>query len=294
MPCSTVPTRANSPTRTSSWPGRSATPREAPWETRPRPEIRTRLRSVREDTTGAQLDVSREASRLFWAQGVDATSGDQIAEAVGLSTRTIWRHFRSKESCAEPIVTQGVEWEMSTLHSWPPQLSLEVHFAAESNRFGREASDVERMDTALAVKMIRLADTEPAIRTAWLMACDQVEREMAEIIAQRLRLPAEDLDVRLHAAAASAALRVLNENIGAAILGGRRPPGLRRRPCPDRASGTQGHRRSRGGSCHHLSDDNRPRTGRRVRGDTCPDGRSPDDGATPCPGTGRRRPARRT
>jgi AcrR family transcriptional regulator len=142
---------------------------------------------------------------------------------VGLSTRTIWRHFRSKESCAEPIVTQGVEWEMSTLHSWPPQLSLEVHFAAESNRFGREASDVERMDTALAVKMIRLADTEPAIRTAWLMACDQVEREMAEIIAQRLRLPAEDLDVRLHAAAASAALRVLNENIGAAILGGADP-----------------------------------------------------------------------
>ncbi|QDL75457.1 TetR/AcrR family transcriptional regulator [Streptomyces malaysiensis] len=170
-----------------------------------------------------RLDVSREASRLFWAQGVDATSGDQIAEAVGLSTRTIWRHFRSKESCAEPIVMRGVEWEMSTLRSWPPQLSLEVHFAAESNKFSREASDVERMDTELAIKMIRLADTEPAIRTAWLMACDQVEREMAEIIAERLGLPAEDLDVRLHAAAASAALRVLNEHIGAAILEGTDP-----------------------------------------------------------------------
>ncbi|OPF84275.1 TetR family transcriptional regulator [Streptomyces antioxidans] len=170
-----------------------------------------------------RLDVSREASRLFWAQGVDATSGDQIAEAVGLSTRTIWRHFRSKESCAEPIVMRGVEWEMSTLRSWPPQLSLEVHFAAESSKFGREASDVERMDTELAIKMIRLADTEPAIRTAWLMACDQVEREMAEIIAGRLGLPAEDLDVRVHAAAASAALRVLNEHIGAAILEGTDP-----------------------------------------------------------------------
>ncbi|MEU0843056.1 helix-turn-helix domain-containing protein [Streptomyces sp. NPDC005962] len=170
-----------------------------------------------------RLDVSREASRLFWAQGVDATSGDQIAEAVGLSTRTIWRHFRSKESCAEPIVMRGVEWEMATLRSWPPQLSLEVHFAAESNKFGREASDVERMDTELAIKMIRLADTEPAIRTAWLMACDQVEREMAEIIAGRLGLPAEDLDIRVHAAAASAALRVLNEHIGAAILEGTDP-----------------------------------------------------------------------
>jgi AcrR family transcriptional regulator len=170
-----------------------------------------------------RLDVSREASRLFWAQGVDTTSGDQTAEAVGLSTRTIWRHFRSKESCAEPIVMRGVEWEMSTLRSWPQQLSLEGHFAAESNKFGREASDVERMDTELAIKMIRMADTQPAIRTAWLMACDQVEREMAEIIAGRLGLPAEDLDVRLHAAAASAALRVLNEHIGAAILEGADP-----------------------------------------------------------------------
>lgn len=170
-----------------------------------------------------RLDVSREASRLFWAQGVDATSGDQIAEAVGLSTRTIWRHFRSKESCAEPIVMRGVEWEMATLRSWPQQLSLEVHFATESNKFGRGASDVERMDTELAIKMIRLADTEPAIRTAWLMACDQVEREMADIIAGRLGLPAEDLDVRLHAAAASAALPVLNEHIGAAILEGTDP-----------------------------------------------------------------------
>lgn len=170
-----------------------------------------------------RLEISREACRLFWDQGVDATSGDQIAEAVGLSTRTIWRHFRSKESCAEPIVVQGVDWEMSTLRSWPAHLPLEEHFVAETHRYGREASPVERADTELAIKMIRLADTEPAIRTAWLMACDQVEREMGEIFAIRLRLPVEDLDVRLHAASASAALRVINEDIGAGFLRGEDP-----------------------------------------------------------------------
>lgn len=109
-----------------------------------------------------RLEISREASRLFWEQGVDGTSGDQIAEAVGLSTRTVWRHFRSKESCAEPIVSQGLEWEMSALRSWPRDLSLEEHFSAETRRFGREASDVEQADNTLAMKMIRLADTEPA------------------------------------------------------------------------------------------------------------------------------------
>ena len=170
-----------------------------------------------------RLEISREASRLFWEQGVDATSGDQIAEAVGVSTRTIWRHFRSKESCAEPIVAQGLEWEMATLRSWPPDRSLEEHFAAEGARHSRAADPVERADTRLAMRMVLLADRDPALRTAWLMACDEVEREMAAIVARRLGLPADDLQVRLHAAAASAALRVVNEDIGAALLRGGDP-----------------------------------------------------------------------
>ncbi|MEV5980907.1 helix-turn-helix domain-containing protein [Streptomyces sp. NPDC052114] len=170
-----------------------------------------------------RLEISREACRLFWDQGVDATSGDQIAEAVGLSVRTIWRHFRSKESCAEPIVMEGVKLEMSTLRSWPPELSLEAHFLAESTRIGQELGPVEAADSLLAMKMIRLADSEPAIRTAWLMACDQVEREMAEIIARRLQLPVKDTEVRLHAAAAAATLRVINEDVGASLLDGADP-----------------------------------------------------------------------
>ncbi|GAA1932437.1 TetR/AcrR family transcriptional regulator [Streptomyces durmitorensis] len=167
-----------------------------------------------------RLEISREASRLFWAQGVDATSGDQIADAVGLSTRTIWRHFRSKESCAEPIVTQGVEWEMRTLRDWPANLSLEDHLAAEVARHHNAADAGEQADTLLAIKMIRLADHEPPIRTAWLMACDQVEREMTAIIAKRLGRPADEFAMRLYGAAASAAFRVFNEELGAAALRG--------------------------------------------------------------------------
>ena len=46
----------------------------------------------------ARLDVSRHACALFWERGVSGTSGDDIAAAAGLSTRTIWRYFRSKEA----------------------------------------------------------------------------------------------------------------------------------------------------------------------------------------------------
>ncbi|MFE6157874.1 TetR/AcrR family transcriptional regulator [Streptomyces sp. NPDC056486] len=167
-----------------------------------------------------RLEISREAARLFWEQGVAATSGDQIAEAVGLSTRTIWRHFRSKESCAEPVVMQGVVTLLSVLRSWPRQSSIEDHLATELIRLRHEKPPVDLADEMLAMKMIRLADTEPALRTAWLMACDQTEREMCVIVGSRLGLSAGDLDVRVHAAAAAAVVRLLDEHIGAALLTG--------------------------------------------------------------------------
>lgn len=180
------------------------------------PQRRERLR----------LEISREAARLFWEQGVAATSGDQIAQAVGLSTRTIWRHFRSKESCAEPIVLQGVVTLLTVLRAWPRQSSLEDHLVTELTRLGREEPPVKLADEMLAMKMIRLADTEPALRTAWLMACDQTERELCAIVGDRLDRPADDLQVRLYAASASSVVRVLDEHIGAAILAGSGPAGF--------------------------------------------------------------------
>lgn len=170
-----------------------------------------------------RMDISREACRLFWEQGVDATTGDRIARAVGVSTRTLWRHFRNKESCAEPIVTRGAAWETAVLRRWPPHLSLEVHLAAEARRYARAATDLDRLDDLLATRMAVLAATEPAVRTAWLMARDQARRELAEAIAHRTRRPPDDLQVLLYAAAASASVRVLHETVGAALLTGADP-----------------------------------------------------------------------
>ena len=58
----------------------------------------------RSKTEEARLAVSRHAAELFWKHGVDGTSGDAIAEASGLSKRTVWRYFRSKEACVEPLL----------------------------------------------------------------------------------------------------------------------------------------------------------------------------------------------
>ena len=165
-----------------------------------------------------RLEISREAARLFWAQGVAGTSGDQIAEAVGLSTRTIWRHFRTKESCAEPIVMQAGITLTDVLRAWPRTLTLQEHLTAALGELTPETLPVNLGDELLGMQMIRLAECEPALRTAWLMACHQVETKLRVIFADRLQRSADDLDVRKHAAAASGALRVLDEHVGAAVL----------------------------------------------------------------------------
>ncbi|WP_224305403.1 TetR/AcrR family transcriptional regulator [Streptomyces olivaceus] len=170
-----------------------------------------------------RLEISREASRLFWEQGVAATTGDQIARAVGLSTRTLWRHFRNKESCAEPVLLRGVEWGTSMLRDWPRHVPLEDHFTSHVRHYTLRATRTDHLDDLLAVQMSVLARTEPAIRAGWLMACDQAQRELAEIIAARVDLPADGLLVRVHAAAASAVIRAHSEYIGAALLTGADP-----------------------------------------------------------------------
>lgn len=167
-----------------------------------------------------RLEISREAARLFSKQGVAATSGEQIADAVGLSVRTIWRHFPNKESCAEPIVAQGVEWFMTMLRTWPRDRSLRDHFAQERAKGPREWDAVQASDNRLSIQMVELSRTEPAVRAAWLAASDRVEREMVVVLARRSGRPQDDLEVRRHAAAAVAVVRVINEDAAKALMAG--------------------------------------------------------------------------
>lgn len=54
-------------------------------------------------------EIARAAVELFVDQGVTATTGEQIAQAVGVSSRTLWRYFPSKESCVSPLFAAGID-----------------------------------------------------------------------------------------------------------------------------------------------------------------------------------------
>lgn len=163
----------------------------------------------------AILSVSRHAARLFVERGVAGTSGDDIAAAAGLSKRTVWRYFRNKESCVEPLLRSTSLRFMTILRDWPRKASIEgwlQHSLSEARTAQELADDV------LAVRLVALLPGEPALRAAWLMTAQWGEEQLAGIVAERLDRSPNDVQVRLCAATVMAAIRVVDETISLAAV----------------------------------------------------------------------------
>ncbi|MEU9413055.1 helix-turn-helix domain-containing protein [Streptomyces sp. NPDC048281] len=161
-----------------------------------------------------RLEISRHAVRLFAAHGVAATSGEQIARAAGVSERTLWRYFPSKESCVEPLLTRSVAAFRTVLHAWPPGVDLTEHLRAAY----RPALDPSADGDAEAVlTVIRLTHGEPALRAVYLVLRERAEDTFAEVLAERAGGAADPLDVRMRAATMSAVLKVATDDLARAV-----------------------------------------------------------------------------
>ncbi|MEU0742845.1 TetR family transcriptional regulator [Streptomyces sp. NPDC006134] len=158
-----------------------------------------------------RLEIARAAVDLFVSQGVTATTGEQIARAVGVSARTVWRYFPSKESCVRPLLAAGIDVIAARLRQWPPGRPLEEAFD-----FGRDLTGDDRLlpgpDPAVVGALVRLTRTEPGLRAVWLQTYDEAEPVFARALAERAGLPADDLRPAIQAALFNAALRAAVEH----------------------------------------------------------------------------------
>ncbi|MBZ6393456.1 MULTISPECIES: TetR/AcrR family transcriptional regulator [Pantoea] len=64
-------------------------------------------------------DIIQAAERLFYASGFHATSTDQICRAAGVSTRTLYHHFSSREALTAAVMDAREQRFMADL--WMPQ-----------------------------------------------------------------------------------------------------------------------------------------------------------------------------
>jgi AcrR family transcriptional regulator len=170
-------------------------------------------RTVADD---AHINVARCAARLFLEKGVAETSGDEIAEAAGISRRTLWRYFRTKESCIEPLFALTSQRFAEKLAKWPLDMSVERFLELAYDFSKIDAKEIE--DGKLVVHLIARLDEEPALLEPFFMATRMTEIAMARVIAFRLDMSPTEFEVRLCAAAVAAAMRVIDETISRAAV----------------------------------------------------------------------------
>ncbi|MFJ9426141.1 TetR/AcrR family transcriptional regulator [Streptomyces sp. NPDC101249] len=156
-----------------------------------------------------RLEIARAAVDLFVAQGVTATTGEQIGQAVGVSARTVWRYFPSKEACVAPLFTAGVDLLADRLRRWAPGESLDGVLVPE---LATDLAVARGPDRATVGALVRLTRTEPGLRAVWLRTHDEAEPAFARALAERAGLPEADLRATVQAAMFNAALRAAVEH----------------------------------------------------------------------------------
>lgn len=154
-----------------------------------------------------RLEIALAAVELFVAQGVTATTGEQIGQAVGVSSRTVWRYFPSKESCVSPLFAAGIDRIAGCLREWGLGRPLEEALvsALDLDNWAGRPGVVELR------KLVRLTRTEPGLRAVWLQSHDEAEPAFARALAARAGLPADDVRPVIQAAMLNAALRAAAE-----------------------------------------------------------------------------------
>jgi AcrR family transcriptional regulator len=154
-----------------------------------------------------RLEIALEAVRLFTARGIAATSAEEIAAAAGISVRTLWRYFPSKESCVRPLLTSGIEAAAGALRAWPPGAGMDALVDEMERAAGETVVDVSTL-----LGLVRLTRTEPGLRAVWLQAHDDAEPVFAAALAQRAGEPADSLRIGMQAAMINGALRAAVEH----------------------------------------------------------------------------------
>jgi AcrR family transcriptional regulator len=164
----------------------------------------TSLRERKKDRTRRTLQA--EAVRLFTQQGFEATTIEEIAAAGEVAPRTFFRYFSSKE--------EVVFWsEHQPMLAGFVAARPDHEPAAQALRRGLSdglASFYEQ-DRERLLERSKLACRTPALQPRWRQQQADLGAGMAQILAHRLGVHADGLEVRAIAAAVAAALFVAIE-----------------------------------------------------------------------------------
>ena len=140
--------------------------------------------------------IQHEALRLFSVQGYEATTIEQIVEAVDVSPSTFFRYFPSKEDLVvtdnyDPLIVEVIRSQPSDLG---PVQAVRRGLNALFDSISRtELTDMrDRMELALSVPELRAATLDQIVQTI---------RQITDVIAERVGRARDDFAVETLAGA---------------------------------------------------------------------------------------------
>ncbi|HEV7710316.1 MAG TPA: helix-turn-helix domain-containing protein [Asanoa sp.] len=167
-----------------------------------------------------RTQIAETAMELFIAQGFEATTVDQIAAAAGISARSVFRYFPTKEDMVVGLLDDIGDKLASTLEARPTD---EPPWEALRHAMDAHLTDLTQDATNKIATALMLADT-PSLRGALLAKRARWEDALVPNITRRLKGPTARRALPARAIVA-AALACLNNAVDEwARTGGTKTP----------------------------------------------------------------------
>ncbi|WP_328909775.1 TetR/AcrR family transcriptional regulator [Streptomyces sp. NBC_00234] len=159
-----------------------------------------------------QLDIARAAAALFAERGPDATTAEDIAHRAGVALRTFYRYFRSKQDAVGPLLSGGAERWRALLEAAEPGAPL-LGVLEQAVTDALAAPDDRAAEQLIGTRgLLRAAASDPALRAVWYRVNQDSEERLLPVLTRLAGPDADELEVRLAAAAATDAVRVALES----------------------------------------------------------------------------------
>jgi AcrR family transcriptional regulator len=178
----------------------------------PGPQPQGRRERKKQRTREALVDAAFD---LFSEKGFDATTVEEIADAVDVSSRTFFRYFASKEDVALTFQDEQTRAILAALAERPADEPIMTALRRAVVVIARacEAGDLG-FDPGRFQCMLSMTNDSPALMAGSLEHAQKKQAILIDFVAERLGVdPATDLRPHVIAAAASAAFQAAAETI---------------------------------------------------------------------------------
>ncbi|MCD2443537.1 TetR/AcrR family transcriptional regulator [Agromyces sp. SYSU K20354] len=179
---------------------RTAPAQAAPAQAAPAQSLTARRKAA------TQLEIARAAAVLFTEHGADQVTAEAIAASAGVSLRTFYRYFRTKEDAVGPLLAGGADAWQQALAATTGDPIAAIPAVIEAQLTPRD--DLAREGLRWTRGLLRAAVDDPALLTVWHRVNHDSESRLQRIIAGLAGDAADDFEVRLAATAATDAVRI--------------------------------------------------------------------------------------